>query len=117
MDCVAISDDPEDDYRQQDEREGELDVPEAHENRIPPATREPGRQSSGKAEKRSEQDREKSDDKRVAGAIHQSAGDISSECVRAQGVVERPSLTPKGWSQAVGKVLRQRVVRSQERRR
>ena len=94
MDWLAIADEPEEDDCQQDEREGELDVPKAHENRIPPATGEPSRHTGGKAENRGDQDREKGDDKRIAGAIHQPAGNVASECVGAQEVVGRPALSP-----------------------
>ena len=98
---------------EQDEREGQLNVPETHGQGVDPAADKTGDEPRGQAQAGTDEHRHRADQQRVAAAVHQSTGDVPSEGVGAEqvlGIAARPDR----WGEDVGQVLGSWIMRRHE---
>ena len=101
---------------EEDEGEGKLNIAQAHEHCIDPATEEAGDEADDEPHRAADEDRRHADHQRVAGAVDEAAEEIPSQGVGSERVGGGAALHPHRRLEVVAEVLDQGVVRRDERR-
>ncbi len=117
MPPLPVGRDREDRDGEEDERECQLDVAQAHQDGVGPAPEEPSDKTDHETEGGAKENRPDTDQERVARAVDQSAEEITAEGIGAEWVAPDSAILPDRRFHTAAEVLRQGIVRCDERRK